>query len=300
MADRISELEAELKKRDLENESLLAELEEAREKARTSEEGRRSILLMLEDLNEATSGMERAKKEGEATFDSISDPLFIHDKKMMLVRVNRAYLSASGEAKFKDIIGRPYFEVFPKMDGPFQMCLKARELQEEEEQEEEFSCPLTDRVFKVRFYPIRDVSGVYLYSVHIVEDITEAKRAEERIKQEMEITSHLLMISEATAHTTDMDKLMGQVVHCSYEIIGCDICLSYLWDNEANVFRPSLAHGLSSNLIPLFKTESLDMKIGFVKEAMNKRGPVAIQLGVISSESGVKDKSPELPTPDSH
>ena len=291
MADinHMTELEAE-------NNRLKAELAKALEKERDAEKSSTATLFMLEDLAASRDEISRAKSEWEQTFDSISDPLFIHDSDMKLVRVNRAYLTASNEEKFKDIIGRPYYEVFPKMEGPFGMCLKALELQEEEE---EFSCPVTNRVFKVKFYPIKDVNGGYLYSIHILEDITEAKRAEESIKQEMEVTSHFLMIADATAHLTDVDRLMEQVVHCGHKIIKCDACLSYLWDDEARVFRPSECHGLAHEMIPVFRTGPLDEKVGFVKRAMEGREPVVIQLGVISSASGVKDKSLELPTPDS-
>ncbi|MBI4745327.1 MAG: HD domain-containing protein [Deltaproteobacteria bacterium] len=280
-------------------EELKAGLAKAREMERNAEESGRSMLFMLEDLNEAVSRIKTAKKEWEATFDSISDPLFIHDREMMLVRVNRAYLTASGEAEFKDVIGRPYYEVFPKMEGPFKMCLKAEELQGEEE--EEFSYPLTNRVFKVRFYPIKDVSGGYLYSIHILEDITEAKRAAERLKEEVDVTTHLLMISEATAHTTDIDRLMQQVVHCGHEIMRCDICLSYLYDVDLRVFQPCETFGLSNDLIPVFRTEPLYEKMEFVRKAMEGKEPVIKQLRVISSELGVKDKSSysQLPTPNS-
>ncbi|MBI5682088.1 MAG: PAS domain-containing protein, partial [Deltaproteobacteria bacterium] len=178
--NRIIELESELSR-------INAELERASGREQEYVEARSAMLLMLEDLNKATADIERAKNEWEATIDAISDPLFIHDKEFKVVRANKAYAEAGG-MPFNEIIGKKYFEVFPKMDEPFKMCLKALELQEEEE----VYLPSTDSIFKVRFYPIKAAEGKYLYSVHILEDITEIKMAEEKIKQEMEITSHLL------------------------------------------------------------------------------------------------------------
>src|SRR3990167_1290509 len=189
--DHITELETEINR-------LKSELEKTKEQARELEKSRQAMLFMLEDLNGMRTSISTAKKEWEATFDSISDPLFIHDKKFKIVRTNKAYKEAAG-LKFNEIVGRLYFEVFPKMDGPFQMCLKASEMQEEEEEEDEFSCPVTNRIFNVRFYPIKDIDNKLLYSIHIMEDITEKKRAEKKLKDEIEITSHLLMIAEATA-----------------------------------------------------------------------------------------------------
>ena len=268
----IEQLRKELEKKDF-------ELRKAIEKLRELADMRTTMLYTIEDVNQALIDIERSKKEWEATFDSISDPLFIHDKEMRLVKVNRAYLTASGEAKFKNIIGRPYFEVFPKMDGPFKMCLKAQELQEDEE--EEFSYPITNRVFKIRFYPIKDVNGRYLYSIHILVDITEAKRAAEILKVEVDVTTQLLMIAEATAHTTDIDKLMQQVVQCCHEIMRCDICLSYLYDEESKIFQPCQEFGLYHELIPAFRTEPIDEEMEFVRKAVEGKEPAIDQVGAI-------------------
>src|SRR3989338_4335431 len=88
-------------------------------KASSPEEANRALLYMLEDLNEMLSSIARGKKEWEDTVDSITDPLFMHDLEFRIVKCNRAYLESSGAASFKDIMGRPYYEIFPKMEGPF-------------------------------------------------------------------------------------------------------------------------------------------------------------------------------------
>ena len=71
------------------------------------------MLYLFEDVNETTIEMSRAKKEWEATFDAISEPIFIHDKDMFILRANRAYKEAAG-LPFEEIIGRPYYDVFPE------------------------------------------------------------------------------------------------------------------------------------------------------------------------------------------
>lgn len=429
---------------------LKSELEKAHEREELAEGSRRIILNMMEEVNESAEGIARGKKEWEATFDAVSDPLFIHDKEMRIIRANKAYLSASGEGEFEHIIGRPYYEVFPKMDSPFRMCSKALELREEVE---EVSLPATSKVFRVRFYPVHGPAKEHLYSIHVMEDITNAKREEdrrkilyefsnrvissmdldyrlklicstivelgyrmvwigtlkddtkevipksqagfedsyistirvryddsplgqgptgraiknkkpefqnhiatdplyepwreaalkrgygssaalpiihenkviavlniynsnetfpekeinflqtfanqtatalknaqlfeevkgsaERIRQEMEVTTHLLMIADAVAGTTDIDRLMEQVVHCGHKITGCDICLSYLWDKESNAFQPCQEFGLPRELLPIFKTESLDMKAELVKQALKKKSPVIEKAGEV-------------------
>lgn len=118
----------------------------------------------------------------------------------------------------------------------------------------------------------------------LIRDITERKRAEEEIKQEMEITANLLMIAEATASTADIDKLMEHIVQCSHEIINCNMCLGYIWDKEAEVFMPSQAAGLAYDMMPLFRTETLYERVDFVKKALDRRKPVIEQFGVEGSD----------------
>ncbi len=269
--DRIKELEAEV-------ERLSRELDRARERERDLEDSRRAMLYMLEDLEESQRLIKQGKREWEATFDSISDPLFIHDRELRIVRANRAYQAISG-LPFDEIIGRPYIEVFPRMDRPFRICRKALELgreEEMEENEEEILIPQINRVFKVRFYPLRDTAGGYMYSVHILEDITEQRQAEERMRQEMEITSNLLMIARATARTTDIERLMEEVIRCTHRIMGCSVCMSYLWDGDARLFRPSQSCGLSHELVPMFRTETLDEGVPFVRKVLQMKRPMVI------------------------
>lgn len=133
---------------------------------------------MTEHLKKNYHEIERAKKQWEETFDTISDPLFIHGREFKIIRCNRAYAEAAGKS-FIEIIGKPYYEVFPKMEGPMKGCQKTLEMQEKGE--EEILLSDIDKTYTVNFYPITDPKGKYLYSLHILEDITEKKKAEEEL-----------------------------------------------------------------------------------------------------------------------
>ncbi len=126
---QITAFEAEIR-------GLKAQMERAREREKEYADSGRAMLYLLEDLNETTSEILKAKNEWEATIDSISDPILVHDNEMRVIRCNRAYRDASGLG-FKDIIGKVYYEVFPRMDGPFNICARCVNTDEREEWEEE-------------------------------------------------------------------------------------------------------------------------------------------------------------------
>ena len=284
---KLERLKGVLARKDAEIQALNSRLQKDKERESEIGDERKAMIYMLEDINETTSKLEKAKKEWESTFDAISDPIFIHDKQFKIVRANRAYIEATGIMPDK-MIGKLYYEVFPKMDSPFKMCSKVLELQEEEE----VHLPYLNKIFKVRFYPIRDVEGKFLYSVHIMEDITAAKRTLESLRQEMEITANLLTIAEITSHTIDINKLMEQVMQFGSKTVGCDVCLSYLWNKEMEIFQPDHCHGLPSGLIPVFHTQSLDEQTEFVKRAIGEKKPVVISVAGLRGE-GLRTEVPQ-------
>lgn len=134
----------------------------------------------LTELEKKQMQLELAKKEWEDTFDSIAAPIFLHDSKFRLIRSNKAYKELSG-MDFGDIIGRPYYEIFPKMKEPFKTCLNA--IESKGEKEAEVAVPSIGRIFNTMSYPIPDVNGNPVYSIHIMEDITEKRAAEKAIEE---------------------------------------------------------------------------------------------------------------------
>jgi len=413
------------------------EFAKANEREVELEETRRAMLYLLEDVSETTIEMARAKKEWEATFDAINEPIFIHDKDMRIIRCNRAYKEAAG-LKFKEIIGRPYYDVFPKTGAPLKSCVNT--LADNEPRSEEIAISGTGRVFRARFYSGLEAAGRDLCSIHVMEDITAEKEAaqseqalydftkeitfnmdfdfrlrkicevltktgyrmawvgilkedtkevipfthagfedgyladikikyddselgqgpsgravknkkpeiqndilndpryapwrdnavkrgykssaafpvvkdgkclavinvysdkerfsdaevmhletfanqcavyimnsmlfsdvkasEEKLRSELEITGGLLSIADAVSGKTDMNKMMQDVTERCRSIMRSDICLSYLWDKKEKTYRPSQCAGLLTEFVPIFKTEALSPKTGFVEDAV--------------------------------
>ena len=140
-------------------------------------------LAALQELTQSCRRIERARHAWTEAFDAIRDPVFLHDKDFRIVRVNRAYATRAG-MPIGEIIGKPYWQVFPKDTGPLPCCLRARE-KAEEEAEEEVNLA-NGEVLRSRTFSVRDEQGKYRYSIHILEDVTERRRAAEALHESEE------------------------------------------------------------------------------------------------------------------
>ncbi|HEU0188037.1 MAG TPA: HD domain-containing phosphohydrolase, partial [Gallionellaceae bacterium] len=120
----------------------------------------------------------QAHQEWLAALDAIRDPIFIHDKDFRVTRSNRAYADFAG-LPVKEVVGKPYYEMFPRMDGPLPAC-QARTHQGGVSEEE---VRLADgRVFLSRATSVLDPDGVHRYSLHIMYDITARKQMEQALR----------------------------------------------------------------------------------------------------------------------
>ncbi len=255
---RAFDLEQKVNERTVELKTSVRELRKSKKK----------VLALLADV-------ERSKKEWEDTFDSIPDPIFIHDRELRLVKCNMAYQRLAC-MPFQKLIGRPYYEAFPLMEGPFRLCEREKEGYCRVEQEEIETGGET--IYRLRYIPLRDGTGRFTRSLHIMEDITGEKRNLRRIEREMAVNERLLRIAEATSKTTNIDLLMKEIVSCVRDILSADMVAAYLGDGETKSFVPTCCEGVERVFMPLFKTSPIDGRSHVLVRAL-ETGEAAVVTG---------------------
>lgn len=129
-----------------------------------------------------------------------------------------------------------------------------------------------------------DPDGRLISYDSLIQDITERKEADLKLVKEREILSHLLMIAEATASITNMDKLLAEVARRTVKVKGCEYCLVYLWDREKKCFQPAQQVGLSHAAVPLFRTRDVCMDLEFVRKAFEEKRPTYWTFGSAEDE----------------
>ena len=153
------------------------------------------------ELEQARKKIEHSHQEWIAALDVLEDPVFLHDKDFRILRCNRAYQQCAG-LPFKQIIGQPYFEIFPKTHAPLRHCLNEQKKPPEIEDEE----VVTDgTIYRSRSSAITDVQENYLYSIHILEDVTERKKAEATLRESKDLLRSIVEHAPIRAFWKDTD-----------------------------------------------------------------------------------------------
>lgn len=179
-------------------------------------------LRLERELEDTRRKVEHAYQEWITALDEVKDPIFLHDMNFNILRCNKAYQSCAG-IPFKQIIGRPYFEIFPQTHVPLDHCLAAME---KTATEEEIRVGIS--TYRSRSVAVNDENEQYLYSVHILEDITERKQAVEalrnsatRFRNLVETSSDWIWEVDADAvYTYASPKILDILGYETAEIIG--------------------------------------------------------------------------------
>ena len=158
----------------------------------TEESQRNALLFMLEDLEAGRRKIEQAHQEWINALDAVDDPIFLHDQEFRILRCNKAYQRCAG-IPFHEIIGQPYYEIFPKTGAPLPCCLRAMEKAAMKKEEE---VTVGDAIYRSRAFSIHDEQGAHLYSVHTLEDITESRRAEQEQRRNAAVNAALAGLSQ--------------------------------------------------------------------------------------------------------
>ncbi len=213
------------------------------------DENRRGLLAMLEDLEASHRKIELAQQEWNAAFDAVLDPIFLHDKDFHIVRANRAYAARAG-LSFREIIGRPYWEVFPKGAGPLAACQCATESTAKAAEGEEEIRLETGEFFQARNFSVRDDGGAWRFGVHILQDVTEKRRAEKALRESEEKFHRITAAAQDAILMMDNDgrvafwnaaaeRIFG---YAAQEVMGQELHLFLVPERYQTDYRRGFAH----------------------------------------------------------
>jgi two-component system NtrC family sensor kinase len=111
------------------------------------------------------------------TFDSIGDPIFVHDRQGRILRSNKRLSHLLGR-EVGSVVGRGVVELLPRKDVAYQQCPYCEGVAGEGDEPD----PWLPGYFLASNSTFTDPSGQALGTIHVLKDITDRKRAEEKYR----------------------------------------------------------------------------------------------------------------------
>jgi PAS domain S-box-containing protein len=111
------------------------------------------------------------------TFDSIGDPIFVHDEEGRILRTNLRLADLLGR-KTQAMFGRAVSDIFSPREQPFSVCPYCEGISGEADCPD----PWLRGFFLASNSQFTDPAGRKLGTIHVLKDITERKKAEEKYR----------------------------------------------------------------------------------------------------------------------
>jgi diguanylate cyclase (GGDEF)-like protein/PAS domain S-box-containing protein len=189
------------------DEYLFTRITEALNNERLSEELRHMLLVSLDELRNTRHHIQAGRDQWLSALDAINAPVFLLDRDYRVVSANIEYAKCAG-MEIRDIIGKPYWHVFPRMDGPSEG--RPGGMHKSLEIIEELTLP-TGQVFYDHGYTVYDDADRAQYSLHILEDITEREQDEQTLRNLNRGLLTLRQVKRALTHSTEENALCNEV-----------------------------------------------------------------------------------------
>jgi PAS domain S-box-containing protein len=118
-----------------------------------------------------------AQQQWEHTFDSIGDPIVVHDRSGQILRVNQRFSQLLGRQS-AGLLGRSVTDFLPRKEVTYELCPYCEGVAGEGDERD----PWLPGYFLASNSAFAGASGKSAGVVHVLKDITERKRAEEKYR----------------------------------------------------------------------------------------------------------------------
>ena len=141
------------------------------------------------------------------TFDSIGDPIFVHDPEFRILRINQRLANVLGRDAGA-LIGRRVTDLLPRKGSNYQSCPYCEGVAGEGDDPD----PWLKGYFLASNSTFTDPRGRQLGTVHALKDISERKRAEEKYRTLVSNVQEGVFISNAQGRFMDFNDALMRIL----------------------------------------------------------------------------------------
>jgi len=145
--------------------------------------------------------VDKVQRQWAYTFDSIGDPVFVHDSEGRFLRINQRMLHLTGREN-KSWIGRSVAEIFPQKSVRYALCPYCEGIAGEGDDPD----PWLPGYFLASNSVFADPAGRKMGTVHVLKDISDRKRAEEKYRTLVSNVQEGVFITTPQGHFLDFNE----------------------------------------------------------------------------------------------
>ena len=192
----------------------------------------------LIERKKAETDLRKIAHQWQTTFDAMSESVFLLDIEKKFLQCNKATLDVLGKEKYDEIIGYSCYEIIHGINEPVEWCPMVRMI--ESGHKESSIAQIGDRWCDISVDPVINDEGTIIGAVHIITDITERKKSEQKLKESEEKYRYLIENSlegvwvidsnaNAILINPSMAKMLGYTIE---EMVGKSL---FLFMNEKEI-----------------------------------------------------------------
>jgi PAS domain S-box-containing protein len=174
----------------------------------------------------------RAKEEWEKTFDAVPDLIAILDTNYHVTRANKAMANRLGVSP-EDAVGVTCYEVVHGLNEPPSFCPHSRLLEDGQDHTAEVHEDRIGGDFIVSVSPLYDSEGKMMGSVHVARDITDRKKAEDKVKKSLREKE--ILLSEIHHRVKNNMQIISSLLNLQIQYVTAEETADVLRESQDRV-----------------------------------------------------------------
>ncbi len=184
-------------------------------------------------------------RQWQATFNAISDPIFLLDAGGRIARCNQAAGEFAGR-RISSLVGRSCCEVVHGASGPIEGCPYRRALETQRREAQVWQ--RGTRWFEAVVDPMLDDEDYLVGFVYVLEEITERKQTEQALRRRNRELSLLNQAGRTLNTSLELEEVLGAVLEEVRGLLGVVGCSAWLQDPETDELVCRQVTGLQSEV----------------------------------------------------
>ncbi len=174
--------------------------------------------LNISDRKKAEKNLRKIAQQWRTTFDAMSESVFLLDLEQNILQCNKAMLDLLGKENYEEIIGHSCCEIMHCTKEPVEWCPMIRMI--ESNHKESSIAQLGDKWCEISVDPVINDEGTLIGAVHIITDITERRKINQKLRESEEIARNIINNISDVLMEGNIDGTITYISHQIYDING--------------------------------------------------------------------------------